>query len=132
MDHVDGVVFDRVSHGEHTHNLVVSANEDRRTALLFQFRGRRSEVVGQKQIVLVDELEPSHQHGPAVDLGAYPATLVNAVAVGIFNPHSSAAATIAAAIGCSRPDSTAAASRSTRFGWRRLPTITSVSCIWAA
>lgn len=42
-----------------------------------------------------------------------PATAVNALAAGIANPRSCAAATIAAPMGCSEPDSTAAASRST-------------------
>lgn len=38
---------------------------------------------------------------------------VRALAAGIANPRSCAAATIAAPMGCSEPDSTAAASRST-------------------
>ncbi len=35
MDHVDGVVLDRVSHREHTHHLAVPADEHRGAAELF-------------------------------------------------------------------------------------------------
>lgn len=67
-DHVRGVVFDRVRYREHTHNLAVLADEHRGAAALFLLHGRRSEVVGQNQMLFVDELAPSDHHRPAVDL----------------------------------------------------------------
>ena len=71
-DRLGGVGLDRVSHCEYTHNLVVPADEYRRAAPLLQLRGRRSKVLRQQQIVLVDELAPPDQHRPTVDLGPHP------------------------------------------------------------
>lgn len=65
-------MFDRVRYREHTHNLAVLADEHRGAAALFLLHGRRSEVVGQNQMLFVDELAPSDHHRPAVDLRPHP------------------------------------------------------------
>lgn len=48
------------------------SDEHRGAAALFLLHGRRSEVVGQNQMLFVDELAPSDHHRPAVDLRPHP------------------------------------------------------------